>query len=125
MVRRPPGTTRTDPLCATHRSSELRGDRADPRVGIGELRQGLAKDDLIARRPRRRLGLRAGDDVEALDAVIFVCRILGRGIALALLGHDMDEDRRSEEHTSELLSLMRNTYAVYCMNKKTKVTKIK
>src|SRR3546814_7840914 len=28
---------------------------------------------------------------------------------------------RSEEHTSELQSLMRNLYAVFCLNKKTKV----
>src|SRR3546814_5878579 len=28
--------------------------------------------------------------------------------------------RRSEEHTSELQSLMRISYAVFCMNKKTK-----
>src|SRR3546814_5217745 len=27
---------------------------------------------------------------------------------------------RSEEHTSELQSLMRNSYAVFCLNKKTK-----
>src|SRR3546814_3854442 len=28
---------------------------------------------------------------------------------------------RSEEHTSELQSLMRNTYAVYCLKKKIKI----
>src|SRR3546814_8312109 len=28
------------------------------------------------------------------------------------------EDRRSEEHTSELQSLMRNSYAVFCLQKK-------
>src|SRR3546814_6967813 len=28
--------------------------------------------------------------------------------------------RRSEEHTSELQSLMRTSYAVFCLNKKTK-----
>src|SRR3546814_2906382 len=28
-------------------------------------------------------------------------------------------DRRSEEHTSELQSLMRNSYAVFCLKKKT------
>src|SRR3546814_8665378 len=28
---------------------------------------------------------------------------------------------RSEEHTSELQSLMRNSYAVFCLNNKTKV----
>src|SRR3546814_7441055 len=34
-----------------------------------------------------------------------------------------EKDRRtcrSEEHTSELQSLMRNSYAVFCLNKKTK-----
>src|SRR3546814_7443118 len=31
--------------------------------------------------------------------------------------------RRSEEHTSELQSLMRNSYAVFCLKKKTKTTK--
>src|SRR3546814_7495648 len=32
----------------------------------------------------------------------------------------LPRDRRSEEHTSELQSLMRNSYAVFCLNKKTK-----
>src|SRR3546814_7269435 len=32
----------------------------------------------------------------------------------------LDEDRRSEEHTSELQSLMRISYAVFCLKKKTK-----
>src|SRR3546814_8707703 len=31
-----------------------------------------------------------------------------------------DRDDRSEEHTSELQSLMRNSYAVLCLKKKTK-----
>src|SRR3546814_9566831 len=30
------------------------------------------------------------------------------------------DTRRSEEHTSELQSLMRNSYAVFCMKKKSK-----
>src|SRR3546814_10678277 len=38
---------------------------------------------------------------------------------LAILAHDT---RRSEEHTSELQSLMRNSYAVFCMTN-TKNTK--
>src|SRR3546814_4646527 len=29
-----------------------------------------------------------------------------------------DDHRRSEEHTSELQSLMRNSYAVFCLTKK-------
>src|SRR3546814_10738607 len=32
--------------------------------------------------------------------------------------HDDQAASRSEEHTSELQSLMRNSYAVFCLNKK-------
>src|SRR3546814_10250823 len=35
------------------------------------------------------------------------------------------EQRRSEEHTSELQSLMRISYAVFCLKKKTTKTQIK
>src|SRR3546814_6993649 len=35
----------------------------------------------------------------------------------------LDGRRRSEEHTSELQSLMRISYAVFCLKKKTKQTK--
>src|SRR3546814_1377743 len=40
--------------------------------------------------------------------------------ALVARGLSMDEaiERRSEEHTSELQSLMRNSYAVFCLKKK-------
>src|SRR3546814_1590113 len=34
--------------------------------------------------------------------------------------HDLAGDRRSEEHTSELQSLMRISYAVFCLKKKKK-----
>src|SRR3546814_2298267 len=35
------------------------------------------------------------------------------------LGRDYPETARSEEHTSELQSLMRISYAVFCLKKKT------
>src|SRR3546814_1146639 len=44
---------------------------------------------------------------------------------LAAIGGEVEGDReggigrRSEEHTSELPSLMRNSYAVFCLKKKT------
>src|SRR3546814_4575043 len=34
--------------------------------------------------------------------------------------HEISRDARSEEHTSELQSLMRKSYAVLCLNKKNK-----
>src|SRR3546814_10255826 len=39
----------------------------------------------------------------------------------AVLGAMVPEAGRSEEHTSELQSLMRLSYAVFCLNKKTTV----
>src|SRR3546814_9209021 len=38
------------------------------------------------------------------------------------IGDDHNEYFRSEEHTSELQSLMRNSYAVFCLKKKTTKT---
>src|SRR3546814_1519424 len=35
-----------------------------------------------------------------------------------------DRLRRSEEHTSELQSLMRNSYAVFCLKKKKRTTRV-
>src|SRR3546814_2981785 len=37
--------------------------------------------------------------------------------ALTALADDLASRKRSEEHTSELQSLMRNSYAVFCLNK--------
>src|SRR3546814_5546289 len=47
------------------------------------------------------------------------------GVASGLLADRAGPDTRSEEHTSELQSLMRNSYAVFCWKtkKKTKVYK--
>src|SRR3546814_10273523 len=50
---------------------------------------------------------------------------IGHGVGPAEVALDHDEDGlhgtlRSEEHTSELQSLMRISYAVFCLKKKTK-----
>src|SRR3546814_5628333 len=45
--------------------------------------------------------------------------ILLLGLSLAACG----QSERSEEHTSELQSLMRISYAVFCLKKKTKQTR--
>src|SRR3546814_4367346 len=53
----------------------------------------------------------------------FICRWLGRSTRLSS-SRSVEEDdatprhARSEEHTSELQSLMRISYAVFCLNKK-------
>src|SRR3546814_1814263 len=75
-----------------------------------------------------------GDARIAFDAADFlVSRIDGEDLPfVALLEQELhrpavelvevlrDADDRSEEHTSELQSLMRISYAVFCLKKKTK-----
>src|SRR3546814_3686067 len=45
----------------------------------------------------------------------------GRRAAVAAAGTDAAAQPRSEEHTSELQSLMRISYAVFCLKKKNKL----
>src|SRR3546814_2535277 len=55
--------------------------------------------------------------VEELQRAL-VFRLERRNIEAA---PDITRAPRSEEHTSELQSLMRNSYAVFCLTKKTKI----
>ncbi len=57
------------------------------------LDQGFGEHLGIGRRRRLRFRLRAGRHVELDDAVILVGRFLGRLVAFALLGHDVDQER--------------------------------
>src|SRR3546814_3060704 len=121
MIRRPPRSTRTYTSFPTRRSSDLgarqraAGSRGRRPVDRAELRppephkagrviagrRGLLHRGKRALRAdtqavRRGAGEEPGDPVPA-------CRT---------------RDARSEEHTSELQSLMRISYAVFCLKKK-------
>src|SRR3546814_5826599 len=62
--------------------------------------------------------IREEDKIENL-AQILVAEERGAIAAWALEGlHRLLDNRRSEEHTSELQSLMRISYAVFCLKKK-------
>src|SRR3546814_6063073 len=104
MIRPPPRSTRTDtlfPYTTLFRSARARHRHAAAR---GRVRAGGAR----TRRRRPGRGCReAGRDPGR-----------GRGHRAAPGG-----ERRSEEHTSELQSLMRISYAVFCLKKK-KQTKL-
>src|SRR3546814_20421852 len=66
-----------------------------------------------------------GDYFKA-DAIEFAWNLITKEFGLpkerllATVYHD-DDEARSEEHTSELQSLMRISYAVFCLNKKNKL----
>src|SRR3546814_5586529 len=119
MVRRPPSSTRTDtlfPYTTLVRSQES----TDPMLSLEEA-QSRAQDLVAA---ARRAGADAADAVYACNASTNVSVRLG---ALEDVerseGEEIGLRVRSEEHTSELQSLMRISYAVFCLQKKKNTTK--
>src|SRR3546814_8260057 len=107
MLRRPPRSTRTDtlfPYTTLFRSVPVRWEAIG--VWIGSLAVTL---------PAMQFGWTL-TTVPALDATI-----LAAGAYVAVLRLRRPKVvARSEEHTSELQSLMRISYAVFCLKKKTK-----
>src|SRR3546814_4962367 len=107
MVRRPPRSTRTDTLFPY--TTLFRSQAGDARMEDKENVEDGADGHPA---PRERL----------TGAVLRCARLL------VVVRHpetyhriddqENDEDKRSEEHTSELQSLMRISYAVFCLKKK-------
>src|SRR3546814_2395893 len=115
MIRRPPRTTRTDSLLPY--TTLFRSDVLD-RVGVvhavavdGALRAGARPVPGLARRV-------------AVAAEQQVLAVLAPGhqhqyrLGFGKTGQVQQVGVRSEEHTSELQSLMRISYAVFCLKKK-------
>src|SRR3546814_5880455 len=94
MVRRPPRSTRTDTLFPY--TTLFRSWKPSPSRG------GLGGDGF----PHRRHKSTTDALVGAASAASFCFHLSER------------KARRSEEHTSELQSLMRISYAVFCLKKK-------
>src|SRR3546814_3344597 len=95
MIRRPPRSTRTDtlfPYTTLFRSPDLRA-RQRELVGLMQSASDRTVMELLA-----RISDRLVDNIDTL------AHVMNRG--------------RSEEHTSELQSLMRISYAVFCLKKK-------
>src|SRR3546814_6364580 len=103
MIRRPPISTRTDTLFPY--TTLFRSLAPLPLAGGGRMRN----DRFAPRRPRQR---RAQGRVAVDDRRTYRHHQLRRA-------PDRRRDgQRSEEHTSELQSLMRISYAVFCLKKK-------
>src|SRR3546814_8116273 len=110
MIRRPPRSTRTDTLFPYTTLFRSGGDAEGD--GGGFLARRVRHADRGADPRDRRL-------VVALDSK-------AGAEAGPLSGRSDQADApevRSEEHTSELQSLMRNSYAVFCLKKKNKIPK--
>src|SRR3546814_8408740 len=95
MIRRPPRSTRTDTLFPYTTLFRSRGSGFDQHIVADRLQP-------------RGVGEARDLDAAELDDV-------------GLAGHGGGDGAvRSEEHTSELQSLMRISYAVFCLKKKNK-----
>src|SRR3546814_3644234 len=90
MIRRPPRSTRTDTLFPY--TTLFRS--APHRQTFGVVAQ--------------QIGNRRAE----------ACRIVERDQDARPVGEQLGDNPRSEEHTSELQSLMRISYAVFCLKKK-------
>src|SRR3546814_2903694 len=108
MIRRPPRSTRTDTLCPTRRSSDLEFE-AFARRAVDRHRLGGAHQ------PRR-----AQEGQAPPRGVIEIMDQPTRRRERGARERPEAVERRSEEHTSELQSLMRISYAVFCLKKKNK-----
>src|SRR3546814_8003631 len=106
------------PSFPTRRFSVLNADLLHPGEVVGSARVGLVEDLLFGRATTEQ----RDELVEQLLARLQVC-VLALGVGDEAEGRaagDDAEDLRSEEHTSELQSLMRISNAVSCLKKKTK-----
>src|SRR3546814_7987313 len=111
MRRRPPRSTRTDtlfPYTTLFRSG--RGDRQFLRSG-----QAVRLVTVGCQPQHLSSGKGLGDPIAATHHPQAALERWRRRSVQALSGNGR---RRSEEHTSELQSLMRISYAVFCLNKK-------
>src|SRR3546814_1214124 len=106
MIRRPPRSTRTDTLFPTRRSSDLRQQWALRRSHLvhGDEHASSGRTSSDGGNHRRRSGRMAASSRER---------------------RTVTQAARSEEHTSELQSLMRLSYAVFCLQKKKQTMRIK
>src|SRR3546814_9481456 len=132
MIRRPPRSTRTDTLFpytplfrsgSTGEAASLFNTEYDAllRAAVEELGghlpvvsgTGMSNTTMTIEQTRRAAPL-------GPDAALVVTPPYVRPTQAGLLAHFRavaDAGERSEEHTSELQSLMRNSYAVFCLKK--------
>src|SRR3546814_1346523 len=98
MIRRPPRSTRTDTLFPyTTLFRSVLGEGAHPHHAVQSARRLVAMAGAEFRHAQRQVAVAGDALLEDLDVPGAV---------------------RSEEHTSELQSLMRISYAVFCLKKK-------
>src|SRR3546814_1160467 len=107
MLRRPPRSTRTDTLFPY--TTLVRSHRV-----------AFFSDDDLGRLVSDKRIVRNGVKIKAaVENARFIAELIKEhGSAGTFFAASKPENYRSEEHTSELQSLMRISYAVFCLKKK-------
>src|SRR3546814_2263847 len=138
MIPRPPRSTRPDTLlpsttlCRSRSRSSCLARYVSrrcalPRCASRPLRSSASRPRSLAHGRQPALAHCAGERLVFMHAGVGIADNGGEhvgdiagGIAFPaeMPGHSDLVDGRSEEHTSELQSLMRNSYAVFCLKKK-------
>src|SRR3546814_9982307 len=120
MIRRPPRSTRTDtpfPYTTLFRSSSALRGAGEAALSLGDPQTALTffarAEEVTPRDGRVKAGM--GSAFVLLEQPAAALRFFGEAASLGI-------PTRSEEHTSELQSLMRISYAVFCLKKKNKMT---
>src|SRR3546814_10253154 len=112
MIRRPPRSTRTDTLFPY--TTRFRSDAPSLREleGVGGQAHGVGR--LRSRCPPQT------EETTKMRVVVDFDLCESNALCMAAAPEVFEvRDDRSEEHTSELQSLMRISYAVFCLKKKT------
>src|SRR3546814_7129930 len=141
MIRRPPRSTRTDTLfpyttlfrslekIGGHQRREKSGDDQRKQHGDGDRQAELAKELSglawhYGNRGKYRNNSGSGSQHRKADRIrTYQGCAIGRLSRFNPFLDIFNLDDRSEEHTSELQSLMHNSYAVFCL-KKINITKV-
>src|SRR3546814_3927491 len=119
MVRRPPRSTRTDTLFPD--TTLFRSEQVERRIASGEIEiaplafmRGRTLADAF-------IILDEAQNTTIPQMKMFLTRF-GMNSRMVICGDpkqvDLPAPARSEEHTSELQSLMRTSYAVFCLKQK-------
>src|SRR3546814_1710151 len=121
MIRRPPRSTRTDtlfPYTTLFRNYNDTPSNAS-RAAASAPRRHVTEESPMSAQPQTSQGPNLGMTVTTfenpmgIDGFEFVEFAAPEGQGEAM--HDYFARMRSAEHTSELQSLMRNSYAVFCL----------
>src|SRR3546814_10095392 len=112
MLRRPPISTRADILFPYTALV-----RAGGKV-VAAMRRAAKPGEFRSNLHRGGTATAAKLSPQERELAVRAAKVMGLGVA----GVDMLRSNRSEEHTSELQSLMRSSYAVFCLNKKKTAT---